>query len=200
MDGTMLRRLGGHQVLDFVNTIDPREGDGRVEHLRSFADLIDWAQRAGVLSASAARRARRTGADEPAAAARALARARALREATYAVFAAVVAGRPAPADSIGALEAAYRQAMAHARLARTPSGFSWQLGGSLDEVRWQIAREAVALLQSDRLDRVKRCPGRGDCGWLFLDGSKNASRRWCSMEGCGNRAKLRRFHRRQRTS
>ncbi|HEV2986264.1 MAG TPA: ABATE domain-containing protein [Vicinamibacterales bacterium] len=194
----MLRRLGGHSALDLVNTVDPREGDGRVEYLRSFEDLLHWAQGAGVLKASEVRQAAQEAARDGRAAARALDRAIALREAIYAVFAAVVTRRPAPADAIDELEAAYRQAMAHARLARKASAFRWQLHGGLDIVRWHIARDAVALLESDRLGRIKRCPGgSGDCGWLFLDRSKNASRRWCSMEGCGNRAKVRRFHRQQ---
>jgi len=193
----MLRRLAGHPALDFANTVDPRDGEGRVEYLRSFEGLIDWADQAGVLTKNAARQAVRMAAGEGRAAAHALDRAVALREAIYVIFSAVAAHRPAPADAIGELEAAYRQAMAHASLARKAGAFHWHLSGGLDIVRWQIAREAVALLESDRLDRIKRCPGGGDCGWLFLDSSKNATRRWCSMEGCGNRAKLRRFHRRQ---
>ena len=193
----MLRRLAGHPALDFANTVDPREGEGRVDYLRSFEDLIDWANGAGVLRKNAARLAARIAAADGRGAARALDRAVALREAIYRIFAAVAARRPVPADAIGELETAYRQAMAHSSLARDASAFHWQLSGGLDIVRWQIAREAVALLESDRLDRIKRCPGGGDCGWLFLDSSKNATRRWCSMEGCGNRAKLRRFHKRQ---
>jgi predicted RNA-binding Zn ribbon-like protein len=194
----MLRRLAGHPALDFMNTVDPREGERRVDYLRSFNDLVGWAQAAGVLTRTEARQAAQATAVDERAAARALDRAIALREAIYVIFAAVVARRPAPADAIDELEAAYRQALAHARLTRHASGFSWQLHSGLDSVRSHIARTAVALLESDRLGRIKRCPGgSGDCGWLFLDRSKNASRRWCSMEGCGNCAKLRRFRRRQ---
>jgi predicted RNA-binding Zn ribbon-like protein len=194
----MLRHLGGHPALDFVNTVDPREGEERLEYLRSFEDLLDWAHAAGVLNASQVRQAAQEGAGDVRAAARALDRAIALREAVYAIFAAVVTRRSTPADAIDELEAAYRQAMAHARLARSASAFHWQLHGGLDIVRWHMARDAVALLESDRIGRIKRCPGgSGDCGWLFLDSSKNASRRWCSMEGCGNCAKMRRFRRRQ---
>jgi predicted RNA-binding Zn ribbon-like protein len=190
----MLRRLAGHPALDFVNTVDPREGEGRVEYLRSFEDLTGWAYGAGVLTQ---REARQAAAGNGRAAAGAFDRAIALREALYGIFAAVAARRPAPSGAVDELEAAYRQAMAHARLARSASGFRWQLRGGLDLVRWHIARDAVALLESDRLGRIKRCPGgSGDCGWLFLDRSKNASRRWCSMEGCGNCAKLRRFRQR----
>ena len=192
----MLRRLGGHPALDFINTIDPREGERRVEHLRSFGDLIDWAQAAGVLKRAEAREAAQEAAGDERAAARALERAIALREAIHAIFVAFVTRRSPAAGAMDELEAAFQQAMAHARLARKASAFHWQLDGGLDSVRWHLARDAVALLESDRLGRVKRCPGSGDCGWLFLDASKNGSRRWCSMAGCGNCAKLRRFRRR----
>jgi predicted RNA-binding Zn ribbon-like protein len=194
-----LRLLAGHPALDFVNTIDPREGVQLVEHLRTYSDLVDWAGRAGVLTVAEARRTLRDASGDPAAAARALDRAVALREAAYAIFGAVAAHRPAPEGDVRELQAAYRDAMAHADLTVTGRRFEWRLSSGLDVVRWQIARDAVALLESEMLGRVKRCPGgSGECGWLFLDSSKNASRRWCSMEGCGNRAKLRRFLRRRR--
>jgi predicted RNA-binding Zn ribbon-like protein len=194
-----LRLLAGHQALDFVNTIDPREGTHRLEHLEAYKDLVHWAERAGVLTAAQAHQAARAAARDLRAASRAFHRAVELREAVYAIFGAVAARRPVPSGGMKRLHAAYRDAITHASLIQAGRRFHWHLSGSLDIVRWQIARAAVALLESKILGRVKRCPGSGDCGWLFLDNSKNASRRWCSMEGCGNRAKLRRFlHRRQR--
>jgi predicted RNA-binding Zn ribbon-like protein len=57
-----------------------------------------------------------------------------------------------------------------------------------------VARALADLLTSPRLHRVGRCEGVGDCGWLFLDTTKNGSRRWCSMAGCGSRAKMRRYY------
>lgn len=190
---TVLRRLAGHRVLDFVNTIDPREGADGVEYLRSFGDVVDWALEAGVLTRAERRRAIAAMAADPAGTAAAFGRVIDLREASYAVFAAVASRRPAPASALSRLETAYRQALAHGGLVRREGRFQWEPGGGLDLVRWRIAQEAVALLASDWLGRVKRCPGNRDCGWLFLDRSKNGTRRWCSMTGCGNRAKLRRF-------
>ena len=61
-----------------------------------------------------------------------------------------------------------------------------------------VARSAAELLTSDRLDRLRQCESEKGCGWLFVDGSRNRSRRWCDMSDCGNRAKARRFHRRHR--
>jgi predicted RNA-binding Zn ribbon-like protein len=193
-----LRMLAGHPALDFVNTIDPREGTRRVEYLHRHGDLVAWARKAGVLSGKMIGRVTRAAADDPAAAARAFTRAVALREALYAIFGAVVARRPVPANDMRKLQATYREAITQSRLVATGRRFQWQLTGGLDAVRAQIARDAVALLESEMLGRVRRCPGGGDCGWLFLDSSKNASRRWCSMEGCGNRAKRRRFLRRRK--
>jgi len=194
----MLRRLGGHPALDFVNTIDPREGDGQVDNLATYADLVEWARQGGIVSNGEGRSIASSARQQPATAARAFARAIRLREAAYAVFAAVAARRPVSSDELHTLESAYHDAAPHAALVRRAARFQWQLPRDLDLVRWRMARAAVALLESDNLGRVKQCPGSGDCGWLFLDHSKNASRRWCSMEGCGNRAKLRRFLTKQR--
>ncbi|MCB0153982.1 MAG: CGNR zinc finger domain-containing protein, partial [Anaerolineae bacterium] len=57
---------------------------------------------------------------------------------------------------------------------------------------------AAELLTSDRLNRVGQCAGES-CGWLFLDTTRNHSRRWCEMEHCGNRAKAKRHYRRRTT-
>lgn len=69
-----------------------------------------------------------------------------------------------------------------------------QQSGPVDDLRRQpilglIAVSALAILSDRReLSRVKKCPGP-NCGWLFLDETKNARRKWCIMETCGNRAK-----------
>src|SRR5438309_8168916 len=105
----MLRRLAGHHALDFANTVDPREGKRRVEYLKSFADLMDWARRGGVVDARAARLVRRESSRHRAAAARAFARAIALREAVYVVFSAVVARDRVPAKAVAELERACRE-------------------------------------------------------------------------------------------
>ena len=69
----------------------------------------------------------------------------------------------------------------------------------LDQMLWPIIRSAAELLTSDKLDRVCECPGE-NCGWLFIDMSRNRSRRWCDMKDCGNRAKARRHYRKTKAS
>ena len=78
--------------------------------------------------------------------------------------------------------------------------YQWQMPAGkidLDGILWRILWEAADLLTSDRLAQVKLCAGE-DCGWLFLDASRNQSRRWCSMSDCGNRAKAKRYYRRHK--
>jgi predicted RNA-binding Zn ribbon-like protein len=55
---------------------------------------------------------------------------------------------------------------------------------------WPIALSALELLTSPQLIRVKKCAG---CPWVFLDQSKNLSRRWCAMDDCGTHEKIRRY-------
>lgn len=126
-----------------------------------------------------------------------------LRETMYRVFSAIANGSDPQADDVEALRVAYVGAMAHTQLLATPDGFTWNWVKSeeaLDCMLWPLVRSAIAVLTSDEVKRVKQCPGLGDCGWLFLDSSKNGSRQWCSMEGCGSRAKMRQQYARKRGS
>jgi predicted RNA-binding Zn ribbon-like protein len=194
---------GGRLALDFPNTVDNRPVARRKDLLRDYADLVAWARQAGVLAEADARTLLLAARRRPAAAARVFARAIALREALYRVFAAAAAERraaaPAAAD-LGLLEGEYRVAGAHARLVREVGTYAWGWAadpGELDRMLWPVARDAAELLASDQLPRVREC-GADDCGWLFLDQSKNRSRVWCNMQVCGNRAKARRHYRKAR--
>jgi predicted RNA-binding Zn ribbon-like protein len=60
-----------------------------------------------------------------------------------------------------------------------------------------VADNAALILTSPERERLSQCRD-AECGWFFLDTSKNRSRRWCTMEGCGNRNKARTFYRRAR--
>jgi predicted RNA-binding Zn ribbon-like protein len=53
-----------------------------------------------------------------------------------------------------------------------------------------VARAASALLQSEA-SRLRICGG-SDCGWMYVDRSRNGLRRWCEMQTCGTVAKSRR--------
>jgi predicted RNA-binding Zn ribbon-like protein len=163
---------GGDLALDFANTVegDPPEKD----HLRSYADLVTWARRAGALPATV-----RPDGD--------LERARELRDALYAVFGAVAAHERPPRRALAALLRIHADAVREGTL--EDGDWVWS-GRHPDRPLWPIAVAAVDLLRSERIGRLKRC---ANCNWLFLDRSRNGSRRWCSMDECGVHTKMRRY-------
>ena len=174
--------VAGSLCLDFVNTVDPRHATPRQERLPDYAAVLDWARQAGIEASPAT----------PEDASRAHEEAIALRETLYAILAAVARGDAPPEDALRHL---------NGEIARRPrqitSGFAWEPAS--DDVLAPIVWSAAELLTSGPLERVRECPGDDTCGWLFLDTSRNGSRRWCDMRTCGNRAKARRHYRRAST-
>jgi predicted RNA-binding Zn ribbon-like protein len=195
--------LGGHLSLDFANTADWHASDQPEELLTSYAKFVSWSRQAGVLTEKQAKRLLREAADRPDEATAILKRAIALREATYEIFAAVAHEQSPQATDLATLNSALSEALARSQIAPMETGFGWQWAGeedALDRPLWSIARSAADLLTSDDLQRVGQCADDRGCGWLFLDTSRNHSRRWCSIEDCGNRAKARRHYERKRSS
>lgn len=157
---------------------------------------------AGLLGEGDAGRLARDAERRPAEAQAALDRARRLREAVSGIFTARAAGRSPEAAHLDLLNREWREAAVHLRLVSRGSRYSLEfpLGGErLERPLWPVVRSAVELLVSPDLERVKACAEQG-CTYLFLDRTRNRSRRWCDMAVCGNRAKARRFYRRQRGS
>jgi predicted RNA-binding Zn ribbon-like protein len=197
-----LRLAGERLCLDLANTLDPRHGPEATDFLTEYADLVAWALHAGAIGAGDAKRLLREADRHPAEAQAAFDSAQSLREVVYRAFAAIAAGRRAPAGDLRALELANLDALSHAGLGAAPGGYAWSWRDDpleLERPLWPVARSAVDLLTTGDLGRLRQCPGAGDCGWLFYDTSRNRSRRWCSMESCGNRAKGRRHYRRTHT-
>ena len=175
---------GGAAALNFVDTLDPRIGDNAEDFLTSPESLTAWAEYAGVVDG-----ARVTPAG--------FRRAIELREALYRVFVAVAHGRqPARAD-LARVHDAHATTFESARLVREGEAFRYGVPTSagVDAILWPVLESAMAVLASP--SRIKECPGE-DCGWVFLDTSRNGTRRWCSMAGCGSREKMRRYRARVR--
>jgi predicted RNA-binding Zn ribbon-like protein len=204
--------LTGEPVLDFVNTgsrLLARHADSEAaeaagygpfgERLGSYADLAAWAERTGVVEPATARALKRHVSKDARRAAAVLRRAIALREALYRIFTAGEAGVVAAPEDLATLQSEARDAGHHRELVQTPDGYvlSWPRTVDPARVIWPVATDALDLLLSDELPRIKRCAS-DDCNWLFRDASKNRSRRWCEMSACGNRAKARRYQARHR--
>ncbi len=189
--------IAGSLGLDFVNTVDPRHESGRREYLDSYQALAAWGRHAGIIGADAEAGLREAAAADPAEAEAVLRRAVRLREALYEIFTRAASGQEPSAADLDVLQAELTGALAHIRLAAAPGGFGWdweQAGPRLDQVLWPVSWSAADLLVQGPLERIRECPGQDNCGWLFLDLTKNASRRWCDMRICGNRAKARRHY------
>lgn len=185
---------GGELSLDFVNTLSGRKGGGVRERLVDYGSLLAWAQQTGSLSAEQVARLRTEARQRPTDAAGVVQRAWALREAVHGLHTAGLAGREMSPAELAVLNGELSLAQSALRLESGPSGLEWRWGGDegdLSRVLWPVVRAAAVLLSGAELGRVRECASES-CGWLFLDHSRNQSRRWCDMQSCGNRAKVRR--------
>ena len=181
--------------LDFANTIRGRGTKREEDLLGSFADLLDWSRAVGSLPERdllAFSREARNRADE---AERVLHRARRFRDAAYRLFADVSAGCPPARDPLDALNQDVRRCTPYRALERehNQAVWRWRVGSKLEALLWPIVWSTAELLTSDRREQVRQC-AHEECTWLFLDRSKNRSRRWCVPEVCGNRARVRRHY------
>ena len=183
--------VGGSLCLDFVNTVGGWEGTSILrEKFSGIGDLQEWSRAAGILNAAEAAARNLRGARAGAF----LKRALTLRRAIYGIARSLMAGSvPADGDldvlnrEIAGAAARCRLAFADGKLVRT-----WHGANPLDRSLWTVAESASVLFTSPEAAAIRQCPG-DECGWLFLDTSRNLSRRWCEMRICGNRAKVRRF-------
>ena len=194
-----LELIGGRLCLDFANTISTRIETGR-EYLTNYVELVAWSQHAGALTEDGAEALRHHAAGHPDLAAVALERATLFRETIYRIFSAIAdSWEPGEAD-LAALNEALRPALSRLEVAPSGDGFAWRWtldGDDLDGMLWPVARSAADLITSEDLERVRQC-ARDGCDWLFVDTSKNHSRRWCSMDLCGSRVKAKRYYQRKR--
>ena len=192
--------VGGSIALDFANTLGGMHTAPTHEHLIEYADLVAFGRSAGTISSSQVRRLIDEAERQPARAAAVLRRAILLREAIWRVFDAFAKSGRADAADFATIQEEELAALKHARFVQSGSevAYQWSEEISLDRPLWDIARASGELLRTNGdLVRVREC-GSATCEWLFIDKSRNHTRRWCDMNDCGNRAKVRRFRARQR--
>lgn len=206
---TALPLVGGHLALDLINTVEPRlPVAGRHEHLAAPADLLLWAQHAGLIDAVEAAAVDAAWTASPTAGSAALTATKEIRETLSSVLQAFLEPDTGPDSAASALEYLWlRWAAAAARSTLVPSSepgaAARLLVGSAPAllIPDRAVHAAVDLLRTADLARLGICPpGQHGCGWLFLDHSRNRSRRWCTMEACGSFAKARRLTEGRRTT
>jgi predicted RNA-binding Zn ribbon-like protein len=191
--------VGGRLCLDFCNTHGSRSGTPE-ERFSGYAEVVGWAWRASILNSEEAARLSRLATRNPTEALAVWERVLRLRSALQALYTAIAGGKRVRPAWLEALNQELASAMARSQVVPTDSGFTWvwaQGGKALDSMLWPVSRSAADLLTEGPLSTIRVCEGRG-CGWLFLDTSRNRTRRWCDMKICGNRAKARRHHERMK--
>jgi predicted RNA-binding Zn ribbon-like protein len=195
---------GGDVSLDFVNTVGSRLTDLPSEYLRSYEDLLDWGRQAGLLAPQETEGLSWQATLDPEAARETLSRALDLREAIHWLIHRAIADESQDESDLSALNRELSIALSHLRVMPADGAYGWDWdrsgdngGALLDSPLWPVAQSAAELLTSPKLGRVKLCAGEG-CGWVFLDESRNSSRKWCDSRDCGNRERVRRHLARKR--
>ena len=198
------RYISGDPALDLVNTVDWTRDGPNDERLTDYERFTEFAHDAGVIDGEIAERLRHTAAREPYAAAQALDRVLIVRDALQRVVEFATAPGPRRGRqhtrALGELNDALRSALAHLQLRDAGGGLALEwvgLGESLESPLWPLIWSAAQLLASEEHHRLRVCAGP-DCGWVYVDRSRNRMRRWCQMETCGNRAKASRRYSRVR--
>jgi predicted RNA-binding Zn ribbon-like protein len=190
---------GGALCLDFCNSGQgARRASG--DWIAGFPELIDWLEAAGAVTTGQAARLRRAGAASPRAATQVWRRAIKFREALFRVLKAKAEGGKVAREDLSDIEAEHARAVSFARLSWIGEAYRWSLDPSaaaLDAAMQPLVESAVSLLTSAKLERLRRC-GNSTCYWLFIDETRNHSRRWCEMASCGNVVKVRRHREKAR--
>lgn len=193
----------GDLSLDFANTVDWHASDKPRELLNSYLDLLKWAESASIIAPDRANLLRKASKDQPEIADNAYGRAIEVRDAIYRLFSDAAGNNQVSDADLRQLNETLEEASCHMQLVQVGKEFQWEWKKEaldLYEVLWPVVRAAGQLLVSDNLGRVKECADDRGCGFLFLDTSRNRSRRWCSMKSCGNRAKVMRHYHRQQSA
>lgn len=186
--------VGGSAALDLVNTVSGWNHDPE-DWVLDMAGFLAWARTCGVLDQGEQNAAARHAKNSPPAAERVLASMKELRFALRGLIDALEHRRAAQPGDLSVIDEWRR------RLA-----VSEQVSARRDRIEFTISRDiaalelpglrvtaaALSLLKNFPAARIKTCAAP-DCGWKFMDQSKNRSRRWCDMAVCGNLAKARQY-------
>ncbi|HEX8221597.1 MAG TPA: ABATE domain-containing protein [Chloroflexia bacterium] len=183
--------------IHFANLVVWRASDHPRDQLTGIDMLLRFARWAGIFDDGQLASMRHRAEESPVEAQAALERAKVAREAIYRILLAAANHERAAPEDVALLNDTVAEAQAQVHLAPTGEAghLHWRWKSEtpqFDMVLWAVARSAAELLTSEELTKVKSCPGEG-CAYLFMDLSRNGKRRWCEMDVCGNRNKVKRF-------
>lgn len=189
---------GGTLTLDVANTIDISAADPDY-FSPGYANVLTWYLHAELLGESETTSLLRLARRHPKDAAAIRKRIVRLRDATRAIVRALRGGASPDAADIMLLNEERLEAERHGQHIVSGDHLVWAFdeGRDLERIIWPVAREAVRFLSEGNMTRVRECAA-DDCEWMFLDTSKNGSRRFCNAATCGGATRVRRFRERQK--
>jgi predicted RNA-binding Zn ribbon-like protein len=193
--------IGGDLSTDFINTTSNRyDRTQHHEHIQTYADLVEFARLAGAIKPSLARELIAEAGRRAEKATQVHRRTVALREALWRAYSRLAQGREPAQDDLDVISREAGDALAHGRFVKTADGLAWDWPETSDLARplWSVARAASDLLSSSHDRELIRECADDVCAWMFVDRTKNHSRRWCDMGNCGTKNKVRAFRQRQR--
>jgi len=185
--------LGGNLSLDFVNTVHDRHEESLRDLLLNYLDLVTWVYLADAINDSQKEILLKIGLENQGSADQIYKDALQLREAFYDFIVNLINQDEAFTTNIQLINQWLSRTFSNLELVQLNGHFvlDWNTENfELESILWPIIRAFVDLVTSEDINCIKQC---GNCGYLFVDKSKNNSRKWCSMEICGNRVKARRF-------
>jgi predicted RNA-binding Zn ribbon-like protein len=192
--------IAGALCLDFVNTVSSHGSERPREKLGTFADLIRWSREADLLDEEGARDLLSGSSEDSPQRSKILEDARKLRQVLFRIFGAVGQRKSPSADVLAAFNETLRSFPVQLEVRIEDENFCCErkirqtdASRLLAPVVWS----AADLLGSDHIHRVRQCADK-ECGWFFVDNTKNRSRRWCAMSDCGSHAKAKRYYQRKK--
>jgi predicted RNA-binding Zn ribbon-like protein len=187
-----VKLLGGDWSLDFANAWWNWAVD--------YTQLLEWSRQAGLVSEEQAQAMRRKAESSPEEALATFERAQRVRTVIHNIFWAIAHGKAVEISDLASLNRQLSLVMGKLCIRQEGGAFQWSWDTQdeeLDRMLWPVVRAAAELLQSPNLRWLKACAGER-CDQLFLDVSRNHSRRWCEMQHCGMLVKSRRHYAKKR--
>jgi len=190
--------LGGWLCLDFTNTVGSRREEPMFDYLTGYEAILIWSSRLSTLEEDQIKELREIAAQNSKQAQISFLNIQSAREALFQFFQAM-SFHKIPTNKIQSqFNFFIHQSFKHLALTFSVEGtakWDWKKSAKpLDLPLYPIMHSAYQLVNSDLMARLKEC----HCGWLFLDRSKNQSRRWCDMQTCGSAHKARRYYRKKK--
>lgn len=189
---------GGCSCFDFINTVHSRVEEERHEYLETYADLLEWCRYTELLPEERLKILSKQAKGDLQEARKAMTEIIDAREMLYRFFSAVAAGETIASQDLGAFNSRLSESLSKLRFTADDGKLhpGWKTGDpDFGEPLWRVMKSAYDILTEEPFDRIKECEA---CGWIFLDQSKNKSRRWCSMQTCGSIHKAKKYYRRKK--